>query len=109
MNAGRYMFMAFSRWLAAGAALLSVALIGGAGTAVAQQTPPVARIFGSVQINGANAPQGAVVTAYAGTTLCSLSYTGTYNGTQYFVDIDSGNPACRSAGTTLSFQVNGQK
>ncbi len=75
----------------------------------AQQTPPAARVYGSIQVNGANAPSGAVVTAYSGSTLCgTASGSGVYNGSQYFVDIDSSQAACATPGNTLSFKVNGQ-
>src|SRR4051812_46244911 len=73
--------------------------------AAAQQLPPVVRIYGAITIAAANAPAGATVTAYAGTTLCSLPNTGAYNGTQYYVDIDSSQVVCAVSGTTLTFQV----
>lgn len=104
--------MALRKWLAPGAAMLSAALLIGAGSGIssvsAQQAPPVARVYGSITVNGSNGASGAVVTAYAGTTLCGTSTTGSYNGTQYYVDIPSGSAACSNPGTTLTFQVNGQ-
>jgi hypothetical protein len=91
------------------AALAVTAISGGSPAARAQQTPPAARVYGSIQVNGANAPSGAVVTAYSGSTLCGTATgNGVYNGTQYFVDIDSSQAACSTPGTTLSFKVNGQ-
>ncbi|HLZ70095.1 MAG TPA: hypothetical protein VKV26_09340 [Dehalococcoidia bacterium] len=92
------------------AATAAVTLIGGGSpTARAQQTPPAARVYGGIQINGQNAPSGAVVTAYSGSALCgTASGNGVYNGTQYFVDIDSSQAACATPGNTLSFKVNGQ-
>jgi hypothetical protein len=75
----------------------------------AQQTPPAARVYGGITVSGANAPSGAVVTAYSGSTLCGTATgNGVYNGTQYFVDIDSSQAACATPGNTLSFKVNGQ-
>lgn len=100
---------------AVGAALVAAIgagaiLFGGGGVARAQSQPPVARIFGSITINGQNAPSGAVVTAYGNNnTLCGTSSgAGNYNGTQYYVDIDSSNASCNQGGTTLTFKVNGQ-
>jgi len=93
--------------VAAGTALT---LIGGSSPiARAQQTPPAARVYGNITIAGSNAPSGAVVTAYSGSTLCGTATgTGVYNGSQYFVDIDSSQAACATPGNTLSFKVNGQ-
>jgi len=104
--------MSLARFKAPGAALLSAALLlGGAGAQVARAqapSPPSARFYGSITVNGANAQSGAIVTAYAGTTLCGTAAgAGLYNGTVFFVDI-TGTGACATPGTTISFQVNGQ-
>lgn len=100
---------------AVGAALVAAIgagaiLFSGGGVVHGQAQPPTARIFGSITINGQNAPSGAVVTAYGtNNALCGTSSgQGVYNGTQYYVDIDSSNPSCSQAGITLSFKVNGQ-
>ena len=100
---------------AVGTALLvsagfAVTVIGsGAPIARAQQTPPAARVYGSIQISGQNAPSGAIVTAFSGSTLCGTSTgNGVYNGTQYFVDVDSSQSACSTPGNTISFKVNQQ-
>lgn len=103
--------MSLSRRAAGAALVLAVgagALAFSGGPAHAQSQPPAARIFGSVQVSGQNAQTGAVVTAYAGSTLCGTGAgQGLYNGTQYYVDIDSSNTTCSAAGTTISFKVNG--
>jgi hypothetical protein len=98
------------RTIAAMAAVAGCALVGqGVAGTTAQQLPPAARIFGSISINGANAPSGAVVTAFSGSTPCGTSAgSGIYNGTQYFVDIDSTQAPCSGAGSNITFKVNGQ-
>ncbi|MGH3578835.1 MAG: hypothetical protein ACRDU0_14925, partial [Mycobacterium sp.] len=106
--------MSLTRYLVGTAVLVmagtAVTLIGsGSPIARAQQTPPAARVYGGIQISGQNAPSGAVVTAYSGSTLCGTATgNGVYNGTQYFVDIDSSQAACATPGSTLTFKVNGQ-
>jgi hypothetical protein len=98
---------------AAGAALVAAigagAILFNGGVVHGQAQPPTARIFGAITVNGQNAPSGAIVTAYGNNnTLCGTSTgQGVYNGTQYYVDIDSANPACNQAGITLTFKVNG--
>jgi hypothetical protein len=98
------------RWTTLAPTLVGLAaLLAGTTAAPAQQTPPVVRVYGSITIGGQNAPAGAVVTAFAGSALCGTSSgDGVYDGTRYFVDIDSTIPACAVAGATLLFQVNGQ-
>lgn len=87
-----------------------VAVLTGVTGVQAQQTPPVARVYGSISINGANASNGATVTALVGATLCGTAANdGLYDGSRYFVDVDSSIPACIAAGAVLSFQVNGQR
>jgi hypothetical protein len=99
---------------AAGAALVAAIgagamIFGGSGAVNAQSQPPAARIFGTITINGQNASSGAIVTAYGtNNTLCGTSTgQGVYNGTVYYVDIDSSQSACNAAGTNLTFKVNG--
>ncbi len=95
-------------------AALAVAALGGSAGAMAQQQPPTARIFGTIKFNGAAPANGAVVTAFSGTTLCGTSQgIGLFNAntafpSQYYVDIDSSQAACSTAGNTISFKVNGQ-
>src|SRR4051794_2446579 len=102
-------------WLHAhsGRVALLVALVSacaGWSSASAQQTPPVARVYGSISLSGANAAIGAVVTVLSGTTLCGTAANdGLYDGSRYFVDVDSSIPGCAAPGTLLSFQVNGQR
>ena len=100
---------------AAGAALVAAIgagaiLFSGGSLARAQSQPPAQRFFGSITINGQNAPSGAVVTVYGNNnTLCGTSSgSGNYNGTQYFVDVDGNNSACNQSGISFTFQVNGQ-
>src|SRR4051812_16802979 len=95
-------------------ALLAAVLVFGATarrhTTSAQQTPPIVRVYGSISTGGGNAPAGTAVAAYAGSTLCgSSSGDGLYDGTRYYVDVDSSIPACMAPGVTLTFQVGGQK
>jgi hypothetical protein len=91
------------------AALAVATLLGGAATVMAQASPPSARVFGSITFSGANGTSGAVVTAYSGSTLCGTAVgNGLYNGTQYFVDLDSSQAACSTPGNTISFKINGQ-
>lgn len=96
----------------AGAVLGIAAIAGGTAGVLAQSQPPVARVFGSINFNGANAQSGSVVTAFAGSTQCGSSATsgngGNYTGTLYYVDIDSSNAACNKTGTVITFQVGGQ-
>jgi len=107
--------MSLSRKVASAALVTTIgvaafAFSGGWSGVRAQSQPPAARVFGSITINGQNAPSGAVVTAYgSNNTLCGTSTgAGVYNGTVYYVDIDSSNSNCNTPGTTLTFQVNGQ-
>src|SRR5579859_3290556 len=91
-------------------ATLTVALAGAGSTGVFGQTsvPPAARMFGGITVNGANGRNGAVVTAYSGTTLCGTGAgAGLYNGTLYYVDIDSSQGACSASGTSITFKVDG--
>ncbi|MHB8575033.1 MAG: hypothetical protein ACYDCQ_06835, partial [Dehalococcoidia bacterium] len=90
-------------------ATLTVALAGAGSTGVfGQASPPVARMFGGITVNGANGRSGAVVTAYSGATLCGTAAgAGLYNGTVYYVDIDSSLPACSADGTSITFKVDG--
>src|SRR5579884_2373539 len=84
--------------------------LAGAGTTsvFGQQQPPAARMFGGITVNGSNARSGAVVTAFSGATLCgTASGNGLYNGTSYYVDIDSSQTACSTPGTTITFKVDG--
>src|SRR5579871_1606085 len=112
--------MAFKRRaLQAGAILgtaLMVALTGATTGALGQQnpgSPPAARFFGNITVNGSPAHTGAVVTAYNGTTLCGTSSgPENYNANPmfpniYYVDIDSSNPACTSTSNPISFKVDG--
>src|SRR5437764_6709943 len=100
---GRIMSMAFSRRALQAVAILGTALmvaLTGATTSVFGQasTPPAARVFGTITVNGANAANGAVVTAFSGNTLCGTATgNGLYNGTVYFVDIDSSQAACATS------------
>lgn len=109
--------MAFSRQILTTVAAMATAMVlpvigQGMSHAIAQQTPPSARVFGSISINSGNAPSGAVVTAYGGTsgnTPCgTASGAGVYNGTVYFVDLDSSQAPCSNPGNTITFKVNGQ-
>ncbi len=97
------------------AAALAIAALGsGAAGVMAQQQPPTARIFGSIKFNGAAPANGAVVTAFSGATLCGTAQgMGLFNANssfpnQYYVDLDSSQAACSTAGNTISFKVNGQ-
>jgi hypothetical protein len=93
-------------------AALAVAALGSVAAGVmAQNQPPSARVFGSIRLNGANGPAGAVVTAYGGTALCGTAQgNGLYNASTsvYYVDLDSGQTACSTPGNTISFKINGQ-
>src|SRR5579884_1632258 len=92
--------------VAVGAAL--ILLLGGVGVSSAQLAIPAGRVFGSLTMNGVNAPAGSVVDAYAGYAFCGeTSSTGLYNGQQYFLDLDGAVPACATPGNTLTFVVNG--
>jgi len=86
------------------AAVLSIAAISGSASGVlAQSTPPVARVFGSITFNGSTNLNWATVTAYSGSTTCG---TGSPDGR--YVDIDSSNPACNRVGTVITFKVGSQ-
>ena len=86
------------------AAALSIAAISGSASGVlAQSTPPVARVFGSITFNGSTNLNWATVTAYSGSTTCG---TGSPDGR--YVDIDSSNPACNRVGTVITFKVGSQ-
>jgi hypothetical protein len=110
--------MSFARHVIRASALLAVTaaigLLGSSGRGVQAQSVsqvPSARFFGSITLNGANAPSGATVIAYGsgGSTNCNSTastQTGTYNGTQYVLDIEGSNAAC-GPGSTLIFKVNG--
>ena len=85
-------------------AVLSIAAIGGSASGVLAQTqPPVARVFGSINISGSPGQTWAAVTAYAGSTTCGTGSTG-----GLYVDIDSGNPACSRVGSVITFKVGSQ-
>lgn len=87
---------------AAGLALISGAAAG--SVASAQLAPPAGRLFGSIQVDGGNAADGTTVIAHVNGSSCGQ---GTYDASQgiYYVDLDSSNSDCGTAGNTVWFSV----
>ena len=78
--------------------------------AVEAQAQPPNRFFGSVTINGQDQPEGTVVEAYIGNTLCGSGTVQSRNGaTIYFVDVlGAGQKAnCAKDGDKVTFKVAG--
>lgn len=91
-------------------ALLSLSSIfAGVATVFAQALPPN-RFYGTVTINGALQPEGTVVEAYVGTTLCGAGTIANHNGSDvYLVDVlgSGAKQGCASDGDTVTFRVAG--
>jgi len=78
------------------------------GPSAAQPVFPAGRLFGGLSLNGQNAPAGTVVVAYVGTAVCGVTAgPGVYDGVQYFLDLDGGQPACATPGYPVTFTVAG--
>jgi hypothetical protein len=75
----------------------------------AQANPPN-RFFGTVTINGQDQPEGTVVEAYIGSTLCGSGAVQSRNGsTIYVVDVlgEGQKPNCAKDGDKVTFKVAG--
>ncbi len=91
-------------------ALASTLLLSVLPTLAYAQALPPNRFYGSAKINGNDAPEGTVVEAYIGNTLCGSGTVQSRNNTeQYFVDALSGTqkPGCAKDGDTVKFKVAG--
>jgi hypothetical protein len=90
--------------------LTSTLLLMALPSLVSAQAQPPNRFFGSVKINGQDAPDGTVVEAYIGNTLCgSGSVQNRNNAEIYLVDVvGAGQKAgCAKDGDTVKFKVAG--
>ncbi|MHB8577557.1 MAG: hypothetical protein ACYDCQ_19770, partial [Dehalococcoidia bacterium] len=88
---------------------LALLLAGGVGVAVLASAvhaqPPVYpddRVYGTVTLDGSNAPAGVDVAAYAGISFCG---SAVYDGSRYTLDLDSRVGACFTPGDVISFRV----
>jgi hypothetical protein len=101
----------FSRAITALAVIVSaLASVAAVATGALAQALPPNRFYGTVTIDGKLQPEGTVVEAYVGTTLCGAGSIANHNGEQvYLVDVlDSGQkPGCANDGDKVSFRVAG--
>jgi hypothetical protein len=74
------------------------------------QAQPPNRFYGTVSINGQDQPEGTVVEAYIGNTLCGSGTVQNRNGSNiYLVDVlGSGQkPNCANDGDKVTFKISG--
>jgi hypothetical protein len=91
------------------AVLLALALPLYAQRVAAQAQPPN-RYYGTVTINGQDQPEGTVVEAYIGNTLCGSGTVDTRNGSKiYLVDVLGAGqkPNCAKDGDKVTFKIAG--
>ena len=95
--------MVFTRVIGAVAGLTLIAGVAGTGISRAQ-TPPAGRLFGTVTVDGSDAADGTVIVAHVNGSVCGQT---TYDGSksQYYVDLDSSQNDCDTAGNTVWFSV----
>jgi hypothetical protein len=98
-------YVAFAGLLLAAAAIPALSI-----QPVNAQAQPPNRFYGTVTINGSEQPEGTVVEAYIGSTLCGSGTVQNRNGSNiYLVDVlGSGQkPNCASDGDKVTFKVAG--
>ena len=88
------------------AALVGASLLTAQTPLFAQQAPP-ARFFGSLTIDGQEAPMDTEVKAFINGNECGVTRTAASGS--YILDVRSsvGYPGCGTEGAAISFQVNG--
>src|SRR4051794_19490557 len=92
------------RFWAAVLTLLVLAVIASWKLSGAAADTPPDQVYGSVTVNRQNAPSGASVAASIATTVCG---SAKYDGVRYAIALAAFEP-CSTAGSMLTFTVNGQ-
>jgi hypothetical protein len=66
--------------------------------------PPAGRLFGAVTVDGSDAADGTLIVAHVDGSECGHA---TYDGSksQYYIDLDSSQTDCDTAGNTVWFSV----
>lgn len=96
--------------LGMGLMLISLVIALTSPARVDAQAQPPDRFFGSAQVDGKDQPDGTVVEAYIGNTLCGSGTVQERNGsTIYLVDVLSATqkPGCAKDGDTVKFKIAG--
>jgi hypothetical protein len=89
--------------------VIALAFLVAAGSASAQAQPPN-RFYGTAKVNGQDQPDGTVVEAYVGNTLCGSGTVQTRDsGPIYFLDVLGAGqkPNCAKDGDKVTFKIAG--
>ena len=98
-------------WIARGTLLLAVALVTLWGTAVHAVPPLPSTFYGTAKLDGANVPDGTLVTAWIGGVQYGQGTTFTYGGESWYNldvrgdDVDEPGKDGGQEGDTVSFRI----